>query len=165
MYAKSRPSNLPESAKAPSSLFLPGHLQDVYHAALRVFDCTADEQLQALGLLADEQQMARFRRILLLAAAVHDLGKANDHFQGLLQKTPERRGRKQGLRHEWMTLMMLDLDARYELRSWLLPAVENDEHDWRVVLWAVSGHHPAHDRPSPPLSAEQGAGNTARIDR
>ena len=33
----------------------------------------------------------RLRRCVLLAAAVHDLGKANDHFQGMILRTKDRK--------------------------------------------------------------------------
>ena len=49
-------------------------------AAIRVLDATADDQLRALGLDV-ERYRERLRRCVRLAAAVHDLGKANDHFR------------------------------------------------------------------------------------
>jgi CRISPR-associated endonuclease/helicase Cas3 len=127
-----------------SSMFLPGHLQDVYAAAVEVLKATADDQLRALGLDADSYR-ERFRCCVLLAAAVHDLGKANDHFQGMIRRAPEREGRQQGIRHEWVTVLMLK-----SLRDWLLPAVNGSEIDFAIVEWAVAGHHPGHDHASPP---------------
>ena len=139
------------------SMLLPGHLQDVYHAAERVLDATADDQLRALGLDVAAYG-GRLRRIVLLAAAVHDLGKANDHFQGMLLKRPDRRDRPQGLRHEWVTVLMLR-----SLRDWLLPAVGGDQTDFAIVEWAVAGHHPAYNRPSPPRTADPGVGTTLHV--
>jgi CRISPR-associated endonuclease/helicase Cas3 len=134
------------------SMLLPGHLQDVYHAAERVLDATADDQLRALGLDVAAYGN-RLRRIVLLAAAVHDLGKANDHFQGMILGTRNVRTNPQGLRHEWVTVLMLR-----NLRDWLLPAVAGNETDFAIVEWAVAGHHPAADHPSPPPQTPDGSG-------
>ncbi len=133
-----------DDEEAVPSMYLPGHLTDVYHAAEKVLDATSVDQLAALGLPAPDYQ-DRFRRCVLLAAAVHDLGKANDHFQGMLRRIKERRDRQQGIRHEWVTILMLE-----SLREWLLPAVEGNERDFSIVDWAVAGHHPAHNHASPP---------------
>jgi CRISPR-associated endonuclease/helicase Cas3 len=134
------------------SMLLPQHLKDVHTAAIRVLDATADDQLTALGLDSAVYK-ERLRGCVLLAAAVHDLGKANDHFQGMLLGNSERRDRPQGLRHEWVTLMMMQ-----QLRDWLLPAVGGGETDFAIIEWAVAGHHPGHNHDSPPKRAPDGAG-------
>jgi CRISPR-associated endonuclease/helicase Cas3 len=133
------------------SMLLPVHLADVHRAAGQVLDATGDDQLRALGL-APEHFGGRFRRAVLLAALAHDLGKANDHFQGMLDGS--RGDAPQGLRHEWATVLILEEPA---VRDWLRPAVECDA-DWHVAQWAVAGHHPAHGRPSPPRLAVDGTG-------
>jgi CRISPR-associated endonuclease/helicase Cas3 len=139
------------------SMALPGHLADVYAAAVQVLDATGDDQLRALGLSV-EMYRERFRRIVLLAAAVHDLGKANDHFQGMIHGTRDVRTNPQGLRHEWVTLLMLRI-----FREWLLPAVGGNEVDFAIVEWAVAGHHPAHNHASPPRVNPAGAGPTINM--
>jgi CRISPR-associated endonuclease/helicase Cas3 len=132
-------------------MWLPAHLVDVYLAADEVLRCTADDQLRALGV-APESVDNRFRQIVKLAAALHDLGKANNHFQEML-----RRSRTiQGLRHEWVTIFML---TQFGFREWLRPIVAGHEADWSIVLWAIAGHHPAYDRPSPPRAVDAGAGD------
>jgi len=68
------------------SAYLSGHLRDVYQAARNVLDATAEAQLEALGLSANGW-LDRFRRAVSLAAALHDLGKCNDQFQGMLHAT------------------------------------------------------------------------------
>ena len=80
------------------SEFLPTHLADVFHAAERVLDATADAQLDALQIPVDPYR-ERLRTIVSVAAAVHDLGKANDHFQGMIYRTRDVRQNPQGLRH------------------------------------------------------------------
>src|SRR5262249_55198931 len=117
IWAKSKRDDEPLVA----SMILPGHLADVYSAALRVVEATADEQLRALGLHV-QSYLERHRRIVLLAAALHDLGKANDHFQGMIRGKRDVRNNPQGLRHEWVTLLMLQ-----RLREWLLPWVVANE--------------------------------------
>lgn len=154
LLAKSRPRDLLPTDPLPPSTLLPVHLADVYRAAGQVLAATADDQLSALGLPPGGYR-DRLQRMVLLAAAVHDLGKANDHFQGMIQDHADRRGKHQGLRHEWVTILMLE-ESR--LRSWLLPAIAGDETDWQITLWAVGGHHPAYNRPSPPMLPVEGAG-------
>jgi CRISPR-associated endonuclease/helicase Cas3 len=154
LWAKSKPWDMP----ATESMYLLGHLRDVYHAAEKIVDATGEAQLRALGL-EPEKYLARFRQCVLLAAAVHDLGKANDHFQGMICRSPDRQDKQQAVRHEWITILMLQ-----ELREWLRPAVANDT-DWHIVEWAVSGHHPAHNHPSPPKESpkEGGCGSTIQL--
>ncbi len=134
------------------SMLLIGHLQDVYAAAVRVLDATGEDQLRALGL-NPRDYITRLRRCVLLAAAVHDIGKANDHFQGMLARIRDVRLNPQGLRHEWVTVLMLQL-----LKPWLLPIVDGNATDFAIVEWAVAGHHPAIHHPSPPRACPDGAG-------
>jgi CRISPR-associated endonuclease/helicase Cas3 len=131
---------------------LSGHLADVLEAARRVLDATGDEQLRALGLEPDRYR-DRLRRCVLLAAAVHDIGKANDHFQEMIRGLRDVRQNPQGLRHEWASVLILKA-----LKDWLLPVLDRSELDFAIVEWAVSGHHPAFDHPSPPRSCPDGAG-------
>lgn len=142
---------------APESTYLPGHLMDVHTAAQSVIEATTESQFHAIGLPVD-LWFDRFHRVVCLAAALHDLGKANDHFQGMIKKDRLRRDKRQGLRHEWVTWLLLQ---REDFRNWLLPAFAQDhtEVDWHVVQWAVAGHHPAFHRPSPPGEAPDGAGD------
>lgn len=159
LLAKSLPPHLEPGEAPPPSVYLSVHLQDVYQAAGQVLDATGADQLCALGLPVDNY-LGRLRRVVLLAAATHDLGKANDHFQGMIYRTKEREGKQQGLRHEWATLLML---AQPSLRDWLYPAVGADDTDWEIVLWAVAGHHPAYNRASPPRFFVDGGGRDLEV--
>lgn len=134
------------------SEYLLGHLVDVFHAAQLVLDATAVEQLAAFDLPANNYEN-RLRRIVSLTSIVHDLGKANDHFQGMLHKTRNVLATPQGLRHEWVTLLMLE-----HLREWLLPALNGSDEDFSIMEWAVVGHHPAMEHRSPPRECPPGAG-------
>jgi CRISPR-associated endonuclease/helicase Cas3 len=145
LWAKSKRPDEPERP----SMRLAGHLADVLAAADRVLDATADAQLAALGL-DPETYRDRLRRCVRLAAALHDLGKANDHFQGMVRGVRDVRQHPQGLRHEWATLLLLA-----ELEDWLTPAIGDD---LAFVAWAIAGHHPAFGHSSPPRSCPGGAG-------
>jgi CRISPR-associated endonuclease/helicase Cas3 len=153
LWAKSRRDDEPTQL----AMLLPGHLADVYAAATRVLHATGDDQLDALGLERSRYR-DRLRRCVLLAASVHDLGKANDHFQGMVRGTRDVRQNPQGLRHEWVTVLMLKA-----LKPWLLAAVGGQEIDLAVAEWAVAGHHPAHNHDSPPKSCPPGAGTSVRL--
>lgn len=150
LWAKSWDSKL--LAHPPRSAHLREHLRDAHAATDRVVAATGDDQLVALGLPSDAYR-ERFRRIALLPAAVHDLGKANDHFQPMVRGCRDVRNCPQGFRHEWATILILQ-----RLKGWLLPAVGGNELDWAIVEWAVAGHHPAMNHPSPPKCAPAGAG-------
>ena len=152
LWAKSWNENY--DGPPPNHVFLAQHLADVCEAAKQVLACTGDDQLRAVGLTPNEWR-ERFNRIVVLAAAVHDLGKANDHFQGMITGRRDVCENPQGLRHEWVSVLMLGLP---EIRRWLLPAVSASETDWQIMLWAIAGHHPAYGRPSPPFTSPCGAG-------
>ena len=135
-----------------ASEFLPEHLADAFRAAQLVLDATADDQFAALGLV-DDRHRERMRRLVPVAAAVHDLGKANNHFQEMIRGTRDVRVNPQGLRHEWVALLMLQ-----QLREWLMPALAGSSEDFAILEWSVVGHHPAIDHPSPPTAGLPGAG-------
>jgi CRISPR-associated endonuclease/helicase Cas3 len=147
LWAKSCPMH----GEPRDSMYLHGHLRDVYEAASRVLDATADAQLHALGLGTEFRD--RLVRCVKLAAAVHDLGKANDHFQGMILGDRKTDANPQGLRHEWVTVLLMQ-----QMREWLLPAVNMNATDLAFVEWAVAGHHPAHNHASPPRSGPPGGG-------
>lgn len=122
---------------------LAGHLKDVFAAARALLDATAEDQLRAVGLDLTTWK-ARMRRVVEVAAACHDLGKANDHFQHMVWG-----GHKaQGVRHEWVSVWLL---AQPEWRAWLGKAFA-DSKDLDFVEWAIGGHHPAHGHISPPTA-------------
>ena len=130
------------------SAYLPGHLKDVHEAALLVLDATAEAQLASLTLAATDW-LGRFRRVVSLAAALHDLGKCNSQFQNMLRRDDYR----QALRHEWVTWLILN-DRELGLRDWLLSALDGEEDDWRILCWSIAGHHPRYDRSAPPDLAD-----------
>jgi CRISPR-associated endonuclease/helicase Cas3 len=125
------------SDNVPSTLL--GHLQSVQAAAEIIVAETRPDQLGAVGLSNDEW-LERLRRVVLLSAALHDLGKANHHFQRMVHGYSRQR---QGLRHEWVTYWLCQ---QKPWSNWG-PLAAGSEDDWRIVLWAIAGHHPAMRRP------------------
>lgn len=117
------------------------HLVDVFESAASVVDASGSDQLTAFGLVPSQWQ-DRFRRTVLLSAAVHDLGKANSHFQRMIVGEPQ----KQAIRHEWISVWLAEQPA---MKAWLLPAVNSCEKCWHIAMMAVAGHHPKHGRRSP----------------
>ena len=91
LYSKMDPNRLWAKSKRDdeeqvSSMLLPGHLQDVFAAACQLQSCPPMTSTMAIGLNAGDYR-DRFHRCILLAAAVHDLSKANDHFRGYPLRT------------------------------------------------------------------------------
>lgn len=130
------------------------HLQLAREAAEIIVAQTGASQLTAAGLDPSIWQ-PRLELLLPLAAALHDIGKANSHFQRLLAGVPEL----QGMRHEWVSFQLL-FDA--QLQGWLAPVfVELDSLP--AVACAICGHHPsAKARPFPP--APTGVGSDVLMD-
>ncbi len=141
----------------PDHATLPGHLRYTHACALVVLDCTGEAQLRALGLDV-ETYLPRLRRIVEVAAAIHDLGKANDHFQGMIHRR-RNPARPQGARHEWVTYYLLTISP---WKQWLCRAFDREE-DFRIALWCASGHHPAYGRQSPPRKAADGGGSQMHL--
>lgn len=158
LFAKSLPSqeNLStlradgwEEEKLLDRLSLCQHLVDVYQAAEIILGETGRHSLEAVGLEA-EAWLPRLRRVVRLGAAIHDLGKAGDQFQRFI-RAPQDESNRQVIRHEWVTLLMLDAGWRDFVRSAIEDATSDpDEKEWEVVRWSVAGHHPKFGRSAPP---------------
>lgn len=137
------------SISMPESVFLDRHLRDVFICAKAIASTTGDDQLRCFGLNPDNYR-ERFERILLVSAACHDIGKANSHFQTMLSQrrsnSPLRE--RQAVRHEWVTWFLL---CQKEITTWIKNKLDSEfaEIDWQLVLWSVTGHHPAYGRSIP----------------
>ena len=145
----------------PDSIYLPRHLFDVVRCSIAILAATRDYQLRAFGL--DPGVVGdRFGRIVVIAAACHDLGKANSHFQPLVHATsrPDGQRIKQAVRHEWISWFMLQQE---EMRSWIQSHLLGSyvEIDWHIILWAITGHHPAFGRDIP---TEQANGSIDKLE-
>nr|WP_225937829.1 CRISPR-associated helicase Cas3' [Myxococcus sp. RHSTA-1-4] len=112
---------------------LPGHTAMVVAAAEQLLEHRGRASLLAAGL--DPGLEPRLRRLVLLGAATHDLGKCSDHFQQMLRG---RRHEPQLIRHEALSLW-LGWPGQ-PLASWLRAAVDTDE-DLCLALVCASAHH------------------------
>ncbi len=138
----------------PDSIYLPCHLRDVVECAVAISAATQDSQLRAFGV-KPEQFKQRFAKLLIVSAACHDLGKANNHFQQFVLDDPLKNGQptKQGVRHEWISWYVLQQD---DMSSWVKSCLDSAtaEIDWHIILWAITGHHPAYGREIPRSQAQ-----------
>lgn len=142
----------------PHEATILGHLQAVNAASLSILRVTASDMLSAFRIDLDQKE--RFIRIASVAAAVHDVGKANDHFQGMILRSVERRiyDFRQALRHEWVSWSWLQ---KPHVQSWMRQILMNPV-DIDIVAWCVCGHHPSTNRPTPPVSVN-GAGSSMKV--
>ena len=138
----------PDIAK-PESVFLDRHLRDVVLCASSIASTTEDYQLGCFGLDPNIYR-ERFRKILLISAACHDLGKANSHFQEILspRQSNSKPRVRQAVRHEWVTWFVL---CQKEMKSWIQGNLDQSysDIDWHLILWSIAGHHPAYGRSIP----------------
>jgi len=129
LLAKSSP--FPENPVERETL--PGHLQDVVQAALAVVDSIGERALESLGLTGvfDNEALAS---AVSYGAFLHDLGKANQHFQRMVRHEAQSR---QALRHEWISAWLL---LKFpELDQWLFTGTSHVIR--QAALCAALGHH------------------------
>lgn len=127
LLAKSVPAGCAQSHHT-----LQGHTGMVVAAAHRLLDARGLASLRAVGL--PDNLLHRLRRIVLVGAFAHDLGKCSQHFQEMVHGTQ----RVQLVRHEAATLW-LAWPGR-PLGSWLMEATGSRE-DLMLALCAAAGHH------------------------
>lgn len=129
LLAKSVPADQP----MPGEATLRGHTAMVVKVARLLLELRGKASLHAMGL--PEGMASRLSKIVLLAAFVHDLGKASDHFQAMV------RGKRivpQLVRHEALSLWLAW--PGQPLADFLRPAVETDT-DYLLAIIAAAGHH------------------------
>ncbi|MBP7676308.1 MAG: CRISPR-associated helicase Cas3' [Thermoanaerobaculia bacterium] len=150
LLAKSSAS--PDSPRDAETL--PGHTLQVLDAARVLLAATGCASVTASGLPLG--CVERLGRIVRLAAVIHDLGKASDHFQSMVRR---ERTTPQLVRHEALTLILGWPES--ELGEWLRAATP-DPADYLLALVAAAGHH----RQFPDgaiASGEAGAGTEIRL--
>lgn len=127
LLAKS--SDTPRTPQFEETLL--GHTLHVIEAAETIADTTAE---QVAKLTCDLVDKDTFRLLLMIAAWLHDLGKANDHFQKMMRD----RSFRQGIRHETLGVVVLADLFENGLRDFW-----SAHEPWTksAVLEAISGHH------------------------
>ena len=118
------------------SYSLVGHTADVVNAITTLVDTLGDRLITQFGLTCSFQYLRSTAR---LAAYLHDWGKGNNHFQGMVRAsipgaTPKRffDQSPQMLRHEIASVLLA-----WEFREWL----EQADGDFYTALVAAGGHH------------------------
>jgi CRISPR-associated endonuclease/helicase Cas3 len=115
---------------------LASHIDDVLRATRTMFGVAGEPTRLALAWLRffklPPNEFNRFLRTLWLAAALHDLGKANDGFQRAVRAQGH-----QAIRHEHLSALLL---WREPLRDWLF-GLRDAGVDPEIVAAAVVSHH------------------------
>lgn len=115
----------------PHEATLLGHTERVLKAAEVFADVLAPDTERFFG---DPTTAQLWRDALLWAAWLHDLGKANDHFQRMIRT----KGFRQGARHEVLGMVVAD-DLLF---GWLSESFAARPGWFRgAILAVVSGHH------------------------
>ena len=108
LYAKGA-SNTKGPNRIPSLL---EHTEDVVNCAESLFKVAGEAMLEAFGLDVVKYR-DRLHRDLVLAAWLHDVGKANNQFQAMIRKN---RDHPQAIRHEVISYW---IGSQAEIRDWL----------------------------------------------
>ncbi|AFZ36228.1 CRISPR-associated helicase, Cas3 family [Stanieria cyanosphaera PCC 7437] len=125
-----------EPGKWKGSYSLVGHTADVVNAVSTLVDVLGDRLISQFGLQCN---LSELKSTACLAAYLHDWGKANEHFQGVVRANikdahPKRflPDHPQIIRHEVASVLLA-----WEFREWL----EQGEGDFLTALAAAGGHH------------------------
>jgi len=122
--------------KWKGSYSLVGHTADVVRTVTILIDVLGDHLINQFDLGCSLEHLRSTTR---LAAYLHDWGKANDHFQGVVRlrmsnASPKRNPMQtpQMIRHEIVSILLA-----WEFRAWL----KEGEGDFMTALAAAGGHH------------------------
>ncbi|WP_299072475.1 CRISPR-associated helicase Cas3' [Accumulibacter sp.] len=133
------------SATPPAHIRLVPHLRAAQQAAETIADSAGISILENCGLPA-QPWLPRLRLVLSLSALLHDLGKANSYFQGMVRGKPEFPSTAQPIRHELLVALML-LRNSGGITDWLRRQLveagqDNYTHELiSTVMAAIAGHH------------------------
>jgi CRISPR-associated endonuclease/helicase Cas3 len=129
LLAKS--SKDPENPKPEETLV--GHTRAVLSAADEINNILSD----SIPALFDKETDPTFwTDALFFAAWLHDLGKANDHFQ----KAVRNRNSVQGIRHESLGIVVADQFLKPMIGEVRLRK-KHPEWFWHAIVFALAGHH------------------------
>jgi CRISPR-associated endonuclease/helicase Cas3 len=111
------------------------HCREVHSAAIHIWASIEADLAGMLGVEVDALRGA-LRPLYLIAALLHDVGKANSAFQALVQPQPGD-PKRQPVRHEVLSAMFIADQTL--MGKWLTEALGRDEA-W-ALAWIVGGHH------------------------
>lgn len=154
LLAKSISTAEASSGHLEGAVTLRGHTALVLAAAEELLAHRGSASLRAAGL--EPELLGRLRRLVLLGAAVHDLGKCSDHFQAMIRK---ERKEPQLLRHEALALWLCW--PGQPLAAWLRQAVA-DETDLCLALVCAAAHH-RRFRQGAVAPRDSGAGSSIKL--
>lgn len=125
-----------DPGKWKGSYSLVGHTADVVNAVSTLVDVLGDRLISQFELQCN---LNKLKATACLAAYIHDWGKANHHFQGVVRvKIKDAHPKRflpdnpQIIRHEVASVLLA-----WEFREWL----EQGEGDFLTALAAAGGHH------------------------
>ena len=119
-----------DNGKWRGSAGLVGHTADVVNAVTTIIDFLGESLITQFGLKCD---LKTFRATAILAAYLHDWGKANHHFQQVVRKQRNPLVSPQMFRHEVISLLIV-----WEYKEWL---EQCPDADFMIALAAAGGHH------------------------
>ncbi|WPF87557.1 CRISPR-associated helicase Cas3' [Cyanobacterium aponinum AL20118] len=118
------------------SYTLVGHTADVINSITTIIDTLGGRLINQFGLKCSLQQLKATAK---LAGYIHDWGKANNHFQGVVRQHMKNAEPKrflpenpQLIRHEVASVLLA-----WEFKEWL----QQGEGDFMTALAAAGGHH------------------------
>lgn len=132
-FAQLLAKSVEPGGSAHAAATLQGHTAFVVSAAHELLEHRGAASLKAAGL--SRALLPRLRRIVLVGAFAHDLGKSTDHFQAMVR---HRRDAPQLLRHEAATLW---LTWPGQPLSFFLESAAGSRDDLLLALCAAAGHH------------------------
>ena len=118
------------------SYSLVGHTADVVNAVSTLVDVLGDRVIEQFGL---QYSLSELRATASLAAYIHDWGKANNHFQGVVRTKIKDAHPKRFLPHEPQIIRheIASVLLAWEFKEWL----QQGEGDFLIALAAAGGHH------------------------
>ncbi|MBI1893416.1 MAG: CRISPR-associated helicase Cas3' [Candidatus Rokubacteria bacterium] len=128
LWAKSKTKRYPVDPPT-----IENHCKDVHRAAVSLWNSVECDISAALKTSLDMLRR-ELRLLFILAAFLHDIGKANSSFQSLVHGDRKKR---QPVRHEILSALLVS--GSQFLGQWLRSALT--EQEVLAVAWAVGGHH------------------------
>lgn len=142
LLAKSPRRGQTAAEAAASGLSLPDHLADTGRVAQAIVDAAGSTALTALGLEASFTP-DELRSAVVRGAWLHDLGKANSHFQRMMLGRDRLAGTRlaQAFRHEYVSAWLGAEVA--PIHEWLFDGVVGPRREavmWAALLAALNHH-------------------------